>query len=151
MQRRIQEILRKANDKASKVAFANEAPLAEVLQATASTSLVVDAGMRFPEAAFGEPGYGTIGWRSIRGVSRVLDTVLKWAGISCKGTVATLTQRMADVFPQHWSSGHLLNEPQPRGTALHHAHSGVARAVFATSDCKHTFSDRQVFALAQML
>ena len=55
VQQRIQDIHRKANDKANKVAFANEAPPAEDLEASASTSAVVAASMRFPEADVESP------------------------------------------------------------------------------------------------
>ena len=75
LQPRIQELQRIVHEEERKVASANEAPPAEDIEVSASSSAVAATNMRSPEAAFGEPSYGTLGWRSIPNASRVLKTV----------------------------------------------------------------------------
>ena len=58
-----------------------------------------------------------------------------------------ITRRMAADFPRHWSPSLGLASK----TALWEAHDGVSRAVSAPKGSPHSFSDRQLVALARAM
>lgn len=103
-----------------------------------------------PEAAFGEPLYGTAGWKKFMNFKQLPSLACFWADINFdKTTVKKIISSMEETFPQNLHSG--SSSAKSAREAPTDAYKALMQSVKAPSNEPGALSGRALDAVACIL